>query len=175
MLNGSKITLRLTRATDLPALYVKWHDAEARGPYYPLALVPEPIFQKEFAKNGFWSDSSQRMLIVDKKDKLLGMIHCFRISYADCMEISYFLFDETERNKGYATQAVTLIVDYLFSQHPLNRIQMCIPKDNKASIRVAEKSRFVHEGVARGSFLLNGEYEDLHIYSLLRSEWKHQR
>jgi RimJ/RimL family protein N-acetyltransferase len=49
---------------------------------------------------------------------------------------------------------------------------MSIPEGNIASMRVAEKSGFTHEGVARGAFLLNGEDVDLHNFSLLRKEWK---
>ncbi|VVC75843.1 Putative ribosomal N-acetyltransferase YdaF [Aquicella siphonis] len=172
MIIGHKIQLRLIKESDLPKLYDAWHDAESRGPYYPLALVPEPVFREEFAKNGFWSSDSQRLLIVDDKDNMLGIIHCAKAStLSDSVELSYFIFDHSARKKGYATEAVKLLVDFIFNQRRLNRIQILIPAGNDASVRVAEKVHFTHEGIARGAFYLNGEDIDLHIYSLLRKEW----
>lgn len=173
MIKGKYISLRLIKETDLSALYDRWHDVEARGHYYPLALIPEPLYKQEFAKNGFCSEDSQRMLIVDTKDNMLGIIHCYKaMSYSDCMEISYFLFDIKKRRKGYATEAVMLMINYLFGNRRLNRIQLCIPTGNKASIRVAEKAGFIQEGTLRGIFLLAGKDVDMHIYALLRTQWK---
>jgi ribosomal-protein-alanine N-acetyltransferase len=172
MLKGKNISLRLVRETDLSELYDKWHDAEARGLYYPLALVPESIFKTEFAKNGFYTDTSQRLLIVDAKDNMLGLIHCFKPSlHADNLELSYFLFDAKYRRKGYTSEAVMLLVDYLFCTQRMNRIQICVPDGNQASMGTAEKAGFIHEGIAREAFLLNGKDIDLHIYALLRREW----
>lgn len=172
MLNGENIKLRLIKASDLSMLYEKWHDVEARGLYYPLAVVPEPLLQMAFGKDGFWSSDSKRMLIVDLQDNILGTTHAKAAGYFDCLELSYMIFDKTSRNKGYATEAVKLLIDYFFKHERLNRIQMSIPEGNQASIRVAEKAGFTKEGVARGAFLLNGKDIDLHIYSMLRKEWK---
>ena len=172
MLNGKNIKLRLIKSTDLPLIFEKWHDVEVRGPHYPLAIVPETLFQQAFAKDGFWSEGSKRLVIVDGQDNILGQIHAMSAGYTDCIEISYILFDLSKRGKGYTTEAVLLLVDYLFNNKRLNRIQMSIPEGNIASMRVAEKSGFTHEGVARGAFLLNGEDVDLHNFSLLRKEWK---
>jgi ribosomal-protein-alanine N-acetyltransferase len=173
MLNGNDIKLRLIQHTDLSDLYEKWHDADIRGQYYPLALVPEPMFQYEFSKTGFWSENSKRLLIVDNSNDMLGAIHCFSVNnYSDSLEISYILFDVAKRNHGYTTQAVDLLVDYLFKQTRVNRIQLTIPIGNTASIRVAEKAHFNREGIARGAYFLDGEDVDLHVYALLRKEWQ---
>ncbi|MFM8455117.1 MAG: GNAT family N-acetyltransferase [Gammaproteobacteria bacterium] len=54
----------------------------------------------------------------------------------------------------------------------MNRIQLAVPEGNTPSKRVAEKANFSYEGKARGAFFLNGIDIDLHIYSMLRAEWK---
>jgi len=173
MIKGKNIILRLIRLADLAELYDKWHNEELRGLYYPLSFVPEPVFQQEFAKNGFWTHQSKRLLIVDEEDKILGALHCFKASaLSDAVELSYFFFELLRRNKGYTSEAVALFVDYLFNNERLNRIQLSVPVGNQASIRVAEKTGFKHEGILRGAFLLNGKDIDMHLYSLLRKEWK---
>jgi ribosomal-protein-alanine N-acetyltransferase len=172
MIKGKDIQLRLIKQSDLSELYEKWHDSEVRGPYYPLALIPEPLFQQEFAKNGFWGNDSQRLLIVDEQDNMLGTMHCAKATnYSDCVELSYILFNTKKRNKGYATEAVTLLVDHLFNTRRLNRIQICVPEGNDPSMRVAEKAGFQREGIAKSAFFLNGKDVDIHVYALLRKEW----
>lgn len=173
MLKGPNIQLRLIKQSDLSELYEKWHNAELRGPFYPMAFVPEPMLHQAFARDGFWSENSQRLLMVDSRDRMLGTLHCEKLNggYTDTVAISYMLFDTSKHNKGYATEAVITLVDYLFNNRRLNRIQILVPVKNEASMRVAEKAGFTHEGVARGAFLLEGEDTDMHIYSLLRKEW----
>jgi ribosomal-protein-alanine N-acetyltransferase len=172
MLTGKHIKLRLIKQADLAELYAKWHDAEIRGAYYPLAPVPEPQFYQAFSSDGFWNDNSKRLLITDTNDKVLGLIHAAKASdYSDSIDLSYIIFATEARNKGCATEAVLLLVDYLFNNYRLNRLQIAVPAGNQASAKVAEKAGFTHEGVAREGFLLNGKNVDLHIYSLLRREW----
>ena len=170
MLKGENVRLRLVKESDLTDLCEKWNDPQVRGEWYPVAFVPESIFRDTYAKTGFWTDDSQRMLITDHRDNMLGIIHC-KTSFADCVELSYILFDTNKRKKGYMTEAVILFVDYLFNNRRLNRIQICVPLNNDASIRVAEKAGFIHEGIARGALFLNGEDVDLHVYSILKKEW----
>jgi ribosomal-protein-alanine N-acetyltransferase len=169
MLKATDVHLRLVKKSDLPMLYEKWHDADIRGPHYPAIFVP---FHSEFMSNGFWNENTKRMLIVDNQNHVLGQIHCMKISnYSDCVELSYILFDVTKRKKGYTTQAVDLFVDYLFKNSRVNRIQLAIPIENAAAMRVAEKAHFKREGIARGAFYVNGDDMDLNIYALLRKEW----
>jgi ribosomal-protein-alanine N-acetyltransferase len=86
-------------------------------------------------------------------------------------EISYTLVS-TERNKGYCTEAVIILVDYLFMSRDLFRIQATTDARNIASQKVLEKANFKKEGVLRKSALIRGERRDLFIYGILREEWK---
>ncbi|MEV0383115.1 GNAT family N-acetyltransferase [Nonomuraea sp. NPDC050643] len=70
------------------------------------------------------------------------------------------------RGKGYAGEAVTALARWLFERHGFARIQLRAATTNTASQRVAEKTGFVREGVARAS--LTGE--DLVVYSLIPSD-----
>jgi len=72
------------------------------------------------------------------------------------MEIGYF-FAPSERGKGYGTEAVQLIVDYLFLSKDLARIQAGVDVRNKASQRVLEKVGFQREGTMRKCLFIRGE------------------
>lgn len=74
-------------------------------------------------------------------------------------------------NRGYATEAARLIVEYGFDQLQLNRISSRYLVRNPASGRVMQKIGMVHEGTLRQDTIKWGQYEDLHAYGLLRDDW----
>lgn len=53
MLAGRDIQLRPVRETDLDAVYAAHTDIASRGRYFPLGIVSESTFRREFAENGF--------------------------------------------------------------------------------------------------------------------------
>jgi ribosomal-protein-alanine N-acetyltransferase len=87
------------------------------------------------------------------------------------MEIGYIVVPN-ERKKGYGSEAVKIIVDYLFLSKDLVRVQAITGVDNFASHRVLEKAGFTKEGIIRKSAFIRGEWKDGCLYSILREEWK---
>jgi ribosomal-protein-alanine N-acetyltransferase len=71
---------------------------------------------------------------------------------------------------GYVTEAVQLLVDYLFATKTHHRIQLVIVPENAPSRRIAEKCGFALEGTARGAFFNDGHSQDVLLYSLLRTD-----
>jgi [ribosomal protein S5]-alanine N-acetyltransferase len=173
MLRGSKVTLRPVRETDLDRLYDASLDLTSRGPYYPLAVRSEVALRKEFAEHGFWDADRDRgtLLIEDLEGQVCGEIDFFRpVAYWDAVELSYQLHDPAYGGRGYTTEAVQLLVDYLFAARRVERLQLAIVPENSASRRVAEKCGFREEGTARRAFFVGGRHHDLVLYSLLRDE-----
>ncbi len=78
----------------------------------------------------------------------------------------------SERGKGYGTEAVRIMVDYLFLSKNIMRIQAETHPENVASHRVLEKARFRREGTIRKSFFSRGVWRDTVLFSILREEWK---
>jgi ribosomal-protein-alanine N-acetyltransferase len=100
-----------------------------------------------------------------------GRIEYFPIThYLQGFEISYQLFGSQHAGRGYTTEAVNLLVGYLFGAKRVNRMQLNIHPGNAASKRVAEKCGFTFEGLMRGCWFHQGQYHDLEIWSLLRDE-----
>ena len=74
------------------------------------------------------------------------------------------------RGKGFTTEAVKLLVDHLFKTKYIVRIQAECSSKNIASVRVLEKVGFVYEGLKRKAALIQGEYMDGAIYSILKDD-----
>lgn len=171
MLNGNQISLRPVRETDVEALYEAHTAITNRGRHFPLGVVSESAFRRDFAESGFWQDGAGTLLIVAPDGVIAGHIEFFPpVSYWDAFELSYVLYDEGFAGQGWVTEAVQLMVDYLFATKKQQRIQLVIVPENAASIRIAVKCGFVLEGTARGAFFNDGRNQDVVVYSLLRTD-----
>jgi RimJ/RimL family protein N-acetyltransferase len=170
MLTGERVTLRPIREADLPAFIAAHQDIAARGAFFPLGVVSEPVLRRRFADNGLW-DRTEGTLLIWHDDEIVGHIEFFvPVSYWDAFELSYQLYGEQHAGNGYTTEAVQLLVDYLTATKKQHRIHLVIVPDNAASRRVAEKCGFELEGTARGAFFNDGRNHDVLIYSLLRTD-----
>jgi [ribosomal protein S5]-alanine N-acetyltransferase len=171
MLKGKSILLRLVHQSDLNELYARHIDLVNRGRFYPLGLLSEIEFRRRFEDKGFWDKEEGMMLIVDADGKILGHIEFFKtVNYLDELELSYQIYEQGDRGRGYATEAVNLMVRYLFGRLKMYRIRLIIHPENRASRRVAEKCGFTHEGTARCAWYHQGRNHDVEVYAILRDE-----
>jgi len=171
MLKGKSIILRLVRDTDLNQLYDFHTDVANRGDFFPLGLLSQPVFLKRFQETGFWSKDEGMLVIVSPDDALLGHIEFYKtVNYLDEYELSYQIYSTEHRGKGVASEAVQLLVHYIFETSRVNRIRLVIHPDNVASRRLAEKCGFQHEGTARGAWYHKGKNQDVEIYALLHDD-----
>jgi ribosomal-protein-alanine N-acetyltransferase len=172
MIIGQRINLRLVREKEIDDLYLLISNLENRGEHFPQSLVPEPLFKKLFYETGFWNDEFGRMVIVNKDDDIVGDIYYMRaFPYSDGLEIDYIIFDSKNYGKGYVSEALQLMINYLFATKTMNRIQLRISQDNEASKKVALKAGFKYDGIREQVLYLNGKHIDLEEYVLLRKDY----
>ena len=171
MLKGTTITLRPVLESDLDAFYAHYVDIGNRGDYYPRSIISETALKKRFAESGFWEKDEGTLLICDDTAQMIGYIEFFKtVNYLDEYEIGYLIFQPEHRGKGATTEAVNLMVRYLFETKRVNRIRLIIHPDNASSRRVADKCGFRHEGTARGAWFNKGKHQDVEVYAVLRDE-----
>jgi ribosomal-protein-alanine N-acetyltransferase len=175
MIRGEHITLRVVQEQDLETLFHYDSDIDNRGQFYPNSFPSEAVFKHDFRQHGFWEGNHRRLVIVDKADTVIGAIRYYQsISYFDALEIGYIMFDQQNRNKGYMTEALSLLARYLLGTRTIRRLQLTVVIGNIASKRVAQKCGFSSEGIARKAVFLRGEHMDLEWFSLLREEAEQQ-
>ena len=171
MLKGKSITLRPVREADLDQLYAYHVDIDNRGDFFPRGIMAQPVFRKRFEETGYWEKDDATLLIVSPEDEILGHIEFFKtVNYLDEYELSYQIYEPERRGKGITTEAVNLLVRYLFESKRMNRIRLVIHPDNRASRRLAEKCGFKHEGTARGAWYHRGKHRDVEIYAILHDD-----
>ncbi|WP_119067921.1 GNAT family N-acetyltransferase [Aggregatilinea lenta] len=171
MLKGKFITLRPVLEADLDALYRHHIDLDTRGDFYPHGIASQTVFRQRFYDTGYWGEKNGMLLIVDADDSIIGEIEFFKtLSYLDEYEIAYRLYGAQHHGKGAMTDALGLMVRYLFKTRQMNRIRLMIHPDNAASARVAEKCGFVFEGTARQVWYNLGRHQDLRVFAILHDD-----
>ena len=75
------------------------------------------------------------------------------------------------QQKGYASEALITVIDFLFQELNKHRIIASIDPRNKASQHLLERLSFRKEGHFVESYYSNGEWLDDVQYGLLNSEW----
>jgi RimJ/RimL family protein N-acetyltransferase len=174
LLEGKNVDLKVVERDDVN-FRVEWrNNVEFWGEY---TNIVEQLSKSEWLKR-FDNPSNldilteKRGFVVQKKDGTrIGVINYWINQPNRTFEISYAIIP-AERRKGYGTEAVQLIVDYLFLSKTLVRIQAITNVRNKPSQRVLEKAGFRNEGTIRKSYFIRGEWRDHYLYSILREEWK---
>lgn len=103
-------------------------------------------------------------------NKLLGIIGHYRIQWENFRsEIGYMLLPEAH-NKGIATEAIKLIVEYGFNEMNMHSLEAIIDPENYASAKVLEKNGFVKEAHFKENGYFEGKFYDSVIYSLLKNK-----
>jgi ribosomal-protein-alanine N-acetyltransferase len=102
--------------------------------------------------------------------KLIGICEVFDFDKkVNSVTIGYTV-NEDYQGKGFATEATKLLIDYLFNEINVNRIQAFIIPQNTASIKVAENAGLVHEGTMRQCEYWTGiGIVDLSVFATLRN------
>jgi RimJ/RimL family protein N-acetyltransferase len=167
-----RIALRHMLASDLPTLMPVFTNPETRGVYNPMRIGSPHAIEKRFHDDGFSNPDQEMLLVCDAEGAVIGDVVHFRARrYSSSREIGWTIHNPVHRNQGYATEAVTALVDYLFRAFEINRVECNTVTTNLASLRLAEKCGFTREGVLRGLVFVGGVYLDDAVFAILRSEW----
>lgn len=169
MLEGKKVNIRLAELNDIPMIHRWSNDPSFGGEYESLQQTTLNDLEKWFEEK---ESDTLLFLIEDKKGTPIGQI--FQTMSGGHPQIGYILLP-SERGKGYCTDAVALLIDYLFLNKNYHRIQAKTNPLNIASIRVLEKNGFTYEGTVRKDAFIMGEWMDGNLYSILREEWGEPR
>jgi RimJ/RimL family protein N-acetyltransferase len=144
--------------------------------YVSVKQVSKPEMLEDFDNPGPLTLLTERtVFIIEKKDGTkMGYMQNWVVQPSRHMEIGYFMIPE-ERDRGYCSEAVQIIVDYLFLSKDIVRVQAGTDVRNQASQKVLENAGFTREGTIRKSAFHRGEWSDGYLYSILREEWKEPR
>jgi RimJ/RimL family protein N-acetyltransferase len=169
LLEGKKVNLRIVEKEELPLLAEWLSSLEFLGEFLGLRQM-----SKTEAEKMYENPYEMKDFIIEKKDgSKIGLVSHFYVLHpaGNHLEIGFVLVP-SERGKGYCTEALKIMVDYLFLSRDTERVQACTDTRNLACQKVLEKAGFKKEGVSRKNFFSRGRWTDSANFSILREEWK---
>ena len=166
MLEGETINIRVMEKEDIPSILEWVNDPEYWGDFQPFERKSKSELERQFDKR----PPEQNWLFIEKKNgSKIGVISHFPVGKNLGIGFNLIL---SERGKGFGTEAVKIMVDYLFLSKQIVRIQAHTDVRNVASQKVLEKAGFKREGTVRKFLFVRGKWRDMFLSGILREEWK---
>ena len=184
-LQTERLILRPLRPADIPALYrALRRNADHLRPVSP-APPPEDrrvtlaLASREVERwRTLWRRGDTYALYIYPRGesqgaatRIIGRVSVNRVTRGAFQNayLGYFI-DKDEQGKGLMTEAVREVLSLAFGELGLHRVQAAIMPRNAASMRVADRCGFRHEGLALRYLQIAGAWEDHEIYALTAEE-----
>ena len=171
----SRLTLRKIELADAEMMYIWMGDPEVckyeRWQPHPSADWSRGYIAEVF--DGYKSDRTYQWGI-EFEGKLIGSVSIVHIDDNDQnAALGYCLAREFWSN-GYTTEAVKSVIDYMFANTGIERIEAYHSVNNPASGRVMAKAGMRREGFARHKYKTRDGFQDCDLYGIVRDEWEDQ-
>jgi diamine N-acetyltransferase len=182
MIQGGRIRLRRDERTDI-AKFVGWLNDPEVSRHLSMNLPISMESEEQWFENMLKSPAAEQPFAIEIRKaslenqadawQMIGNCSFMDVNHtARSAEVGLFIGDKSCWNKGYGTEVMRLLLRFGFDSLNLNRIFLRVDEDNKGGIRAYEKAGFVHEGRLRQAIYRDGQYHELLIMSVLRSEWE---
>jgi RimJ/RimL family protein N-acetyltransferase len=105
-------------------------------------------------------------------DRIIGFIGLFDFfaHHGDTF-VAIAVGEGEYRGKGYGTDAMRVLLRYVFNELNMRRASLIVFEYNPRAIRSYEKVGFVYEGRVRGMIKRDGKRWDFLLMGILREEW----
>lgn len=115
----------------------------------------------------------QFTICLAENDKPIGRIYISRIDdHYDSLDITrIYIADRSLRGRGLGEESLRLALDFAFRVRGCERVTLDYFTGNDIASSLYKKVGFVNEGTMRHGGKKNGKYVDLHLMSILRSEY----
>jgi len=106
---------------------------------------------------------------------LSGTMGCHPIDWSNRNSSVGYWLDRAQEGKGVITRCCAALIDYLFDELRLHRIEIRCGTGNLRSCAIPRRLGFTREGVSRSAEWVNDHWVDLVIWGLLEEDWRIQR
>jgi RimJ/RimL family protein N-acetyltransferase len=174
VLEGKRLRLRPPAPGDEQVLFDWYNDPETVAPFDRFDLDTFDEFRASLRTAPADPASLAPRFVVERREdgRILGFVGHYRAHpVLELVDVWYVLGDAHERGKGYGSEAVGLLVDYLFHDLPLVRVGASTDIANTASVRLLEHLGFEREGVVHSALRHHGRWHDVAVYGVSRTTW----
>lgn len=172
-IRGKRIYLREVRLTDVNENYCRWMNdpevtryLESRFSTNSMDSLRDNVANKLKDRNNIFL-----AIIRNDTDEHIGNIKLGPIDWMHGLaDVGVLIGDKASWGKGYATEAIGLVVRLAFQRMNLHKLTAGYYSNNKASGKAFNNNGFVVEGVRRKHRFCEGIYVDTILLGLIKGE-----
>lgn len=123
-----------------------------------------------------WNESQARQglqlpLVITVDGRLVGQITAGPVQYGALRSavLGYWI-DRRVAGRGLVPRAAAMVIDHLFAELGLHRIEVTVRPENESSLRVVEKLHLRAEGMRRSAIHVDGHWRDHLVFALTAEE-----
>jgi diamine N-acetyltransferase len=169
-----EIRLRALEPEDLELLY-DWENNESN---WTISNTISPFSKytlKRYLENShknIYESGQLRLMIEQIRDKVtVGTIDIFDFDpFHRRAGLGILVADEEHRRKGYASMALTGLIEYCFNTLQLHQLYCNILANNHESMDLFMKLGFIESGIKKEWIKTSDGYLDEHLFQLIRKE-----
>jgi ribosomal-protein-serine acetyltransferase len=101
-----------------------------------------------------------------------GNVGCHPIDWANrSCSVGYWI-DAAQQGKGAITRCCAAMLDYLFDELRLHRVEIRCGTGNTRSCAIPERLGFTREGLLREAEWVNDRWVDLVVWGMIEDQWR---
>lgn len=119
-----------------------------------------------------WNEGLGPNAAIRLNGSIVGAVgtHRFDLDHRNC-SMGYWI-DGEHAGKGIVTRCAAALIDHLFEDCRLHRVEIRCGTENYRSCAIPRRLGFTREGVLREAERVGGRWVDLVVWSILQREWK---
>ncbi|QUL54883.1 GNAT family N-acetyltransferase [Paenibacillus tritici] len=172
-LHTERLLLRKMKVADSSSLFGIWSDPEVTRYMNVSSFTDEQQAKDMIQLLDDLSEDDKAIrysVILTESSEIIGSCGYNSLDFENAKaEIGYDIA-ASFWGRGYASEAVRALLDHAFSSLELNRVEAKVDPANMNSIKLLHKLDFTFEGTLRQSERVAGRFNDLRIYSKLKSD-----
>ena len=176
---GSGLSLRLLERQHAEALFARTDRNRAHlRPWLPwVDAVRSAADTRAFIEEGLqrFARGAGYELGIWQEGALVGVIGVHEIDAQNAQASIGYWLDAAHQGQGIMTRAVVAVLDDLFFERGLHRVEIRVDPENRRSRAIPERLGFRMEGVLREAICYRDRWGDLVIYGILDREWEARR
>lgn len=173
MFTGKKVKLRAYSSEDTLKAQAFINDPEIKHLLHP--GVPFPLTfedEKKFVEGMSAFKENYSFAIDTLEGDYIGGCGLNSVDWKNRVGVvGIFIGDKSYWGKGYGTDALKVLIAFIFNEMNLNRIELTVYDFNERAIKSYKKCGFVEEGRLRQSLYKAGAYHDQIVMSILKDEY----
>ena len=119
------------------------------------------------------SDSLCFYIFEEMTNFLVGKISVYSIAFGNASNaVLGYKLDKDVEGRGYMKEALERVIEFMFDEVNLHRLEINLLERNVRSKNLAESLGFTLEGESKEFMEINGQWEDHLRYVLINKRWK---